>query len=471
MVSSGEVMNGSYDYGQVAMSVTVAISSAYAALDLAGRVTAARGWVRFAWWAGGTVVMGIGIWAMHYTGMLAFHLPVPVTYDWPTTLASFLIAAAASGFAWYVLTRPNAGWVNIFVGGIAEGSGIAGLHYVAMDAMRFTGDCMFNPGIVTLSVLLAIGHSVAGLWLAFKFRNPTGVTGWWKILGGVLLGAGIAAMHYTAMAGTTFLRSAVAPDLSHAANITTLGAAGIGVVAIMVQSLAVLTSFVDRRFYAQAQELRFTQELSARVFRSQDEERRRIARQLHETVAQSLAALKMNLAKIGRLITGDASARDVLVESVLLTDEAIKEIRTLSYVLHPPLLEEGGLAPGLRWYATGFAERSGINVQLDVPPDLERMPEQIEIAVFRIVQECLSNIHRHSGSAKAWIRVVREGNNLRVEVEDEGEGMPAAHALGYAGVGLAGIRERVIQLGGQLEIHSSSHGTQITVILPLHRVS
>ena len=300
MVSSGEVMNGSYDYGQVAMSVTVAISSAYAALDLAGRVTAARGWVRFAWWAGGTVVMGIGIWAMHYTGMLAFHLPVPVTYDWPTTLASFLIAAAASGFAWYVLTRPNAGWVNIFVGGIAEGSGIAGLHYVAMDAMRFTGDCMFNPGIVTLSVLLAIGHSVAGLWLAFKFRNPTGVTGWWKILGGVLLGAGIAAMHYTAMAGTTFLRSAVAPDLSHAVSITTLGAAGIGVVAIMVQSLAVLTSFVDRRFYAQAQELRFTQELSARVFRSQDEERRRIARQLHETVAQSLAALKMNLAKIGR---------------------------------------------------------------------------------------------------------------------------------------------------------------------------
>src|ERR1700694_570965 len=121
MVSSDEVMNGSYDYGQVAMSVTVAISSAYAALDLARRVTAAHGWVRFAWWAGGTVVMGIGIWAMHYTGMLAFHLPVPVAYDWPTTLASFLIASSASGFAWYVLTRPNAGWGSIIIGGVTEG--------------------------------------------------------------------------------------------------------------------------------------------------------------------------------------------------------------------------------------------------------------------------------------------------------------------------------------------------------------
>ena len=258
-----------------------------------------------------------------------------MVYDWPTTLASFLIASSASGFAWYVVTRPNAGWGSIIIGGVTAGFGISGLHYTAMDAMRFTGDCMFNPGIVTLSVLLAIGHSVAGLWLAFKFRNPAGVTGWRKILGTVLLGAGISVMHYTAMAGTTFMHSAVAPDLSHAANITTLGAAGIGVVAIMVQSLAVLTSFVDRHFYAQAQELRFTQELSARVFRSQDEERRRIARQLHETVAQSLAALKMNLAKIGRLITGDASARDVLAERPLIRPEQRRAAKTLPHAAFP----------------------------------------------------------------------------------------------------------------------------------------
>jgi signal transduction histidine kinase len=234
---------------------------------------------------------------------------------------------------------------------------------------------------------------------------------------------------------------------------------------------ATLITSGDSRFSAQARELHLTQDLSAHVLRSQDEERRRIARQLHETVAQSLAALKMNLVRIGRLVSGGANASDVLSESVALTDEAMKEIRTLSYLLHPPLLEEGGLVPGLRWYATGFAERSGINVHLDVSPDLERMPEEIEMVVFRIVQECLNNIHRHSGSTTARVRVVRESSNLRVEVEDEGRGMPASHARAFAGVGLAGIRERAKQLGGRLEIHSSSHGTKVSVILPLDRTN
>jgi NO-binding membrane sensor protein with MHYT domain len=298
MDSSDVVMAGWYDYRLVALSVVVAFSSAYAALDLARRVTVAQGWACIAWWAGGTVVMGIGIWAMHFTGMLAFHLPVFVVYDWPTALASFPVATAASGIAWYVVTRQDAGWGSIFIGGAVQGCGIAGLHYIAMAAMRCSAMCQYNPGIVTLSVLLAIAHSVVGLWLAFKFRNHAGVTGWWKVLGALLLGAGISVMHYTGMAAASFLRSAVTPDLSHAVSITTLGATGIGVVAVMVQALAVLTSFIDSRFSAQARELHLTQDLSAHVLRSQDEERRRIARQLHETVVQSLAALKMNLGAV-----------------------------------------------------------------------------------------------------------------------------------------------------------------------------
>jgi signal transduction histidine kinase len=243
---------------------------------------------------------------------------------------------------------------------------------------------------------------------------------------------------------------------------------GIGVVAVLVQLLAILTSFVGSRFQVQAQQLRFAQEFSAGLFRLQDKERRRLARQLHATVAQSLAALKMNLTKLSRSVAEDAS---ILAESVALTDEATKEVRTLSYELHPPLLEEAGLVQSLRWYAKGFAERSGTSVQLDVSPELEqmRMPEGIETTAFRIVQECLSNVHHHSGSATARITVDLEGGNLCVAVEDEGHGMPAERAGGFAGVGLAALRERVKRLGGQLEIHSSSHGTKVSVMVSIER--
>src|SRR6266516_3668891 len=163
--------------------------------------------------------------------------------------------------------------------------------------------------------------------------------------------------------------------------------------------------------------------LSGQLMRIQDEERRRMARLLHETIAQTLAVLKMDLAVVKRHGKWNAlEGREALQEAAKLADECIREVRTLSYLLHPPLLDEAGLCSALQWYAAGFEQRSGIETKLDLPAELGRLPENIEIAVFRLVQECLTNIHRHAESPDARIRITKTESSLVVEVSDSGHG-------------------------------------------------
>jgi PAS domain S-box-containing protein len=213
--------------------------------------------------------------------------------------------------------------------------------------------------------------------------------------------------------------------------------------------------------------------LSARLLKSQDEERRRIARELHDTTAQNLAALRMNLSRLERAhpIASNADLHDSVAESLTLTNAAIAEIRTLSYLLHPPMIEETGLVPSLRWFARGFENRTGIAVTVDAGAELERLPHAIETAAFRIVQEALTNIQRHSGSKVARITVVREPNVLRIAIEDEGHGLPRDlrdHPNVFArGVGLAGMRERAREIGGTVDVRSGETGTMISVSLAL----
>jgi signal transduction histidine kinase len=205
-----------------------------------------------------------------------------------------------------------------------------------------------------------------------------------------------------------------------------------------------------------------------RLMRAQDEERRRIARQLHETTAQDLAALKMNLASLAR--RGSLAGEDLslLEESAALATEAMEDIRVLSYLLHPPLLDEVGLAAALRWYAKGFSQRSGVEVRLSLLPTSERLPPPIETALFRVIQECLINIHRHSGSATAEVRLRRADGRLVLEVQDWGRGMPrAARLRSGEGVGIAAMRERAQQLAGTLEVDSGPGGTTIRASIPL----
>jgi signal transduction histidine kinase len=214
-------------------------------------------------------------------------------------------------------------------------------------------------------------------------------------------------------------------------------------------------------------------ELSARLLQIQDEERRRIARELHDSVGQMLAAVNMNIAQVNRELDAlSPESAKAMTDNEGLLEEISREIRTISHLLHPPLLDEVGLQSALEWYIDGFSERSKINVDLDLPLDFGRLPRNLEITLFRVVQECLTNIHRHSGSSTAAIRVARSKNEVRLEVRDAGKGIPAETQTTLAsgrlsGVGLRGMSERLLQMGGQLEVHSNGSGTLVTATLPI----
>jgi len=212
-------------------------------------------------------------------------------------------------------------------------------------------------------------------------------------------------------------------------------------------------------------------EFASRLQHMQDEERKRIARELHDSVGQLLAAIGMNLDFVqSQSHKLDAKAARAISDNARLVEQVSSEIRTISHLLHPPLLDLAGLSSALRWYVDGFSERSNIKVDLEIPADLGRLPSDVEIAIFRIVQECLTNIHRHSGSATATIRLHREGDRLLVQVQDRGKGIPIAKQReviesGRGGVGFGGMRERLRQLGGRLEIQSEGTGTLVIATL------
>jgi PAS domain S-box-containing protein len=255
-----EALAGAYDYRLVALSVLISTLASYAALDLGGRVTASRGSVRSIWLIGGAAAMGMGIWSMHYIGMLAYSLPVTIFYHWPTVLLSLLAAILASAVALFVVSRNEMGPLRIGVGGLLMGTGIATMHYVGMHAMRLPAVCSYSLGLVALSVVLAIVISLVALWLTFHLRADTNSMSWRKLTSAALMGAAIPVMHYTGMAAASFRSTAAAVDLTHSVEISSIGVVGIGGVTLMVLFLAIVTSLVDRRFSAQSLELHLSEQ-------------------------------------------------------------------------------------------------------------------------------------------------------------------------------------------------------------------
>jgi len=208
--------------------------------------------------------------------------------------------------------------------------------------------------------------------------------------------------------------------------------------------------------------------LSARLLTLQDEERRRFARELHDSVGQHLSALKMAVAMLQAKLPNDRIVQDCLK----LLDDSIKETRTISHLLHPPLLDEAGLNSAMRWFIEGFAQRSGIEVTMEIQESPERLTDSIELVLFRVLQESLTNVHRHSGAKRADVSLVTSGNSVILKVKDYGCGLPASVSGTLredgtgGGVGLAGMMERVREIGGGLDVNSDASGTEVVATVP-----
>jgi len=224
---------------------------------------------------------------------------------------------------------------------------------------------------------------------------------------------------------------------------------------------------------ALAKSERSLRDLSLHLLSTQDQERKRIGRELHDSLGQYLAVLKLKIESVVSLVEARDLAED-LAECVRLTDESIKEVRTVSYLLYPPMLEEMGLKSAIPWYLSGFSSRSGIKTTLKTQEHFGRLPTEAELAMFRVLQESLTNVHRHSGSETAEVRLMKENGNAVLEVEDKGKGFNSALLeqgsedwMGALGVGVRGMNERMRQLKGKLEIITKEGGTLVRAIIPV----
>lgn len=246
--------------------------------------------------------------------------------------------------------------------------------------------------------------------------------------------------------------------------------------AMQAETLRGFNQQLEQRVHERTAELKEAEEsarqLGAQLLRMQDEERRRIARDLHDSVGQAVAIMNINLGQLARSSNLNQRELAVAIDAKALANDVSDQVRTISYLLHPPLLDDMGLPAALKWYVEGFSKRSGIRTHLELSRDFVRLPQDCEIAIFRIVQESLTNVHRHSASASATVRVIWTPGAVDVSIEDEGRGIPACKLRDFdrgaaMGVGLSGMRERLSQLGGRLDVHSSDRGTTVTATLPL----
>jgi NO-binding membrane sensor protein with MHYT domain len=239
------MLHGTYDSRLVALSVVLAMFASYAALDLAGRVTAARRWARIFWLAGGATSMGLGIWSMHYIGMLAFTLPVPILYHYPTVILSLLAAIAASAAALITVSRERMGITQEIIGSLIMGSGIATMHYIGMAAMRMPAMMEYRWGLVILSIVVAVVISLIALILSFRIRQERKPSVG-KLLSALIMGSAIPLMHYTGMAAVRFHASDVPFSTESTVLISALGVAVISIASLLVMALAISTAFVNR---------------------------------------------------------------------------------------------------------------------------------------------------------------------------------------------------------------------------------
>jgi PAS domain S-box-containing protein len=585
MPTDGLAVRTAHDPGLVALSVAISILAAFAARQMVDRVREARGGEWAAWVAGTAAVDGIGTWSMHYTGMLALVLPVPLFFDPADVALSLLVSIAGSGVALLVVGRRGVGWGSAVAAGIVLGAGgISGMHFTAMAALRLPGMHAHHPmsGRVLLAVILACAIASLAAILAFLRPADRPPGAFRRHATAVVRGTANPVMHYTAMGAVIFTVDATATVPPDAVSIASVGLLGLSVVPVMVLVVGLLTSLATRlgtqralldELFEQGPQaialtgvddrvLRVNREFArefgyaadeapgrtlsdlivpeeardeARRFResvargervdaetvrrakdgtrhpvsmirvpiagrggrvethyaiftditerrraeealrtypvalmeAQERERRRMAGELHDEIGQHLTGISLVLSAASRSPPDIARAR--LDEAQALLGDLISQVRNLALDLRPAMLDEFGLGPALAWLVERVHSQSGIEVDFK-QQGLEgrRFAEGVETAAYRIVQEALTNIARHSGARSATVRVWAMPDDIEVEIEDQGAGFDPGQLRAHPhSVGLAGMRERAASLGGQLIVDAApGSGTRIAARIP-----
>ena len=469
MSSSGTVIEGSYDYGVVVLSVIIAVLSSLAALEFADRFAISPLRPRRFWLAGWALVQGGGIWSMHYIGMLAFRLPLPTKYDWPTALLSFVIAMAGAACVILVVRRHHLSAARLAIGSLLSGAAIVGQHYTAMASMRTSAMCIYSVPLVILSAVFAVGFSLLSLWLVFALRSPWTWRRLRQIGAAVVMGAAIVLMHYTGMAAATFLPSGVPPDWSHAVSVSSLGTLAVGGSSIAWLATALLTSFIDARRHASSERERSLRELHAltgELQRGREEERTRVAREIHDELGQALTSIDLDLLSVAHELTHQPE-RDRIESIRRRVDATIDSVRRIATELRPALLDDLGLVAAVEWAARDFEAHTHITCRLSLPAgELAVNPDQAT-AVFRIFQEALTNIARHAGATEVDVHLAEEDQAVVLRVHDNGRGFDETQMAERGSLGIVGMRERAAAAGGELTVHGiPGEGTSVSLRVP-----
>ena len=467
-----------FDYWLVLLSVVIAVNASFVALDVASRIAAYKGQkTEWYWLAGGAISMGTGVWSMHFIGMLAYRLPIPLSYDVRITLLSLSIAILAAGFALYWASRAVMNWDRLLGGALLMGLGIASMHYVGMAATRMEPPIRYEPWLFSVSLLIAVAASAVALWCISRMRMATTMSAFWKKTGSALImGSAFYGMHYTAMAAAD-----VAPDsvsMVSPQNINAVWLAGaLGGFMLLFLVATILLSAFDAHLSECHQASGDLRRCLGRLADTQDEERRLLAAELHEIVGQNLSALNAELSLIRSQLPPEAAGglSDRLTNTSALIKQGVQAVRNVMAQLRPPDLDELGLPAALRWHAAALESRAGVAVTVDADDRLPKPLPKVENVVLRVYAEALTNISKHAGAKRVGVTLESREDHVVMRIVDDGRGFDAAQPLrrnDNSGWGLMLMRERAASVAGTLRIQSApGAGTRVEFRIPRNKWS